>query len=192
MPSPFRCAAAILAGGHGTRMGGRRKAFLTIEGRRIIDRQLDVLVPIFTEIWISANDPEAFEEVGFPVVTDPIPDSGPLGGLLGVLEAMSAPRLFVVASDMPFIVADAVRLVAHHPDEAAIVVPVVRGRPEPLFARYAHGCAPSIRRCLAAGQRKATCFHSDFPVRVVREEELRAVDPSLSSLANVNRPEDLR
>jgi molybdopterin-guanine dinucleotide biosynthesis protein A len=173
-------------------MGGRRKAFLSIEGRRIIDRQLDVLVPLFTEVWISANDPGAFDELGFPIVTDPILDVGPLGGLLGVLEAMSAPRLFVVASDMPFIVADAVRLVAFHPDEAPIVVPVVGGRPEPLFARYARGCAPSIRRCIAAGQRKATCFHTDFPVRVVTEEELRAVDPSLSSLANVNRPEDLR
>jgi molybdenum cofactor guanylyltransferase len=192
MSAPMRCAAAILAGGHGTRMGGRRKAFLSIEGRRIIDRQLDILVPLFTEIWISANDPEAFDELGFPIVTDPIPDVGPLGGLLGVLEAVTAPRVFVIAGDMPFIVSDAVRLVAFHPDEAPIVVPVVGGRPEPLFARYARVCIPAIRRSLAVGQRRTTGFHSELPVRVVHEEELRAVDPSLSSLANVNRPEDLR
>ena len=173
-------------------MGGRTKAFLSIEGRRIIDRQLEVLRPLFGEIWISANVKEPFAELGLPIVADAVPDSGPLGGILGVLEATDAPRVFFVASDMPFILADAVRLVAFHPDEAPVLVPMVNGQPEPLFARYGKKCAPSIRLRLAAGQRKATCFHSDFTVRLVAEEELRAVDPTLQSLSNVNRPEDLR
>jgi len=173
-------------------MGGRTKAFLSIEGKRIIDRQLDVLRPMFSEIWISANAPEPFAELGLPIVPDAVPESGPLGGILAVLEAADAPRVFFVAGDMPFILADAVRLVSQHPDEAPVLVPIVNGQPEPLFARYARRCAASIRLRLAAGQRKATCFHSDFSVRVVAEDELRAVDPTLQSLSNVNRPEDLR
>jgi molybdenum cofactor guanylyltransferase len=192
MAAPTRCAAAILAGGRGTRLGGRTKAFLSIEGRRIIDRQLDVLRPLFTELLISANLPEPFAELGVPVVADAVPESGPLGGILAVLEAATAPRVFFVAGDMPFILADAVRLLAHHPDESEVLVPIVGGQPEPLFARYSRRCAPSIRLRLAAGQRKATCFHADFNVRVVAEDELRAVDPTLQSLSNVNRPEDLR
>jgi len=173
-------------------MGGRTKAFLSIEGRRIIDRQLDVLRPLFSEVMISANQPSLFADLGVPVVPDTIRDTGPLGGILAVLEAMVAPRVFIIASDMPFIIPDAARMVAHHPDEAPIVLPVIGGKPEPLFARYARGCAASIRIRLGAGQRRVTCFHSDFPVRVVTEDELRAVDPTLQSLANVNRPEDLR
>jgi molybdopterin-guanine dinucleotide biosynthesis protein A len=192
MTQSMRCAAAILAGGKAMRMGGRQKAFLTLEGRRIIDRQLEVLRAVFGEIWISANDPEAFVDVGLPVVPDLVDHVGPLGGLLAVIEASFADRIFVVACDMPFIVPDAVRLVAHHPDAATVVVPVVDGRPEPLFARYGKAAAPAIRSRLAGGDRKTTSFHADVGVRVVTEEELRAVDPTLQSLINVNRPEDLR
>src|SRR5262249_45890562 len=118
-----RCAAAVLAGGQATRMGGRQKAFLTLEGRRIIDRQLEVLGSVFGEIWISANDPQPFQDLGLPVVPDAIPGVGPLGGLVAVLEASFAARVFVVACDMPFIVADAIRLIAHYPDEATVVLP---------------------------------------------------------------------
>jgi molybdopterin-guanine dinucleotide biosynthesis protein A len=192
MAQPIRCAAAILAGGKALRMGGRQKAFLTLEGRRILDRQLDVLRAVFGEIWIGANDPESFVDVGLPVVPDLVTDVGPLGGLLAVIEAAFADRIFVVACDMPFIVPDAVRLIAHHPDAATVIVPVVDGRPEPLFARYGKAAAPAIRARLASGDRKTTSFHSDVGVRVVTEEELRAVDPTLRSLINVNRPEDLR
>jgi molybdopterin-guanine dinucleotide biosynthesis protein A len=192
MTSPTRCAAAILAGGRATRMGGRQKAFLTLEGKRIIDRQLAVLSVIFGEIWISANDPGAFQDFGLPVVTDSIPDVGPLGGLLAVLEATFASHIFVVACDMPFLVPDAVRLIAHYPDEATVIIPVIDGRPEPMFARYGKAALPAIRARLAAGERKTTTFHSDVSVRVIAEQTLRAVDPTLQSLINVNRPEDLR
>jgi molybdopterin-guanine dinucleotide biosynthesis protein A len=173
-------------------MGGRQKAFLTFAGQRLIDRQLEVLRPIFSEIWISANDRALFHDVNLPVVPDAILDVGPLGGLLAVLEASFAERVFVVACDMPFLVPDAVRLVAHHPDEAAVVIPVVGHQPEPMFARYTKSATRAIRARIAAGDRKSTCFHTDVSVRVVTEEALRAVDPMLRSLVNVNRPEDLR
>ena|SRR5215831_17369596 len=192
MSSSHRCAAAIIAGGKATRMGGAFKPFLTLEGRRIIDRQLDVLAALFSEIYISANDPEPFFGFDLPVVADSPPDRGPLGGILAVLEASKSEHVFVVACDMPFIVPDAVRLVANYPDDGAIIVPVVNGKPEPLFARYSTSCAQSIRLRLASGQRRVTCFHADVAVRVVGEDELRAVDPTLQSLTNVNRPEDLR
>lgn len=193
MQEPIACAAAILAGGRGTRMGGRSKAFLTLSGRRIIDRQLDVLRPLFQEIWISANDESRFRDLGLPVVPDAFAEAGPLGGILAVLEAAAASRIFIVGCDMPFLVADAVRLVAHHPDvEAGVVLPVVEGRAEPLFARYDRAAAPAIRARLAAGERRATSFHADLIIRTVSEEELRSVDPMLQSLSNVNRPEDLR
>src|SRR5215510_12135823 len=98
------CAAAILAGGKATRMGGRLKSFLTLEGRRIIDRQLDVLGALFSDIYISANDPEPFFGFDLPVVPDSMPDCGPLGGILAVLEASKSEHVFVLGCDMSFIV----------------------------------------------------------------------------------------
>jgi len=90
-------AAAILAGGGGTRMGeGVVKGLLSVGGQRIIDRQLAVLRPLFAEVLIAANDPEPWAGLGLQVVPDrPVPppisssrsDSDPLppsaGGGLG-------------------------------------------------------------------------------------------------------------
>jgi molybdopterin-guanine dinucleotide biosynthesis protein A len=182
----MQVAGAILAGGGATRMGGRPKSFLEIGGRRIIDRQLDILRPLFRELWISANDGPLYAPFGLPIVSDDVAGAGPLGGLIAVLEAAEAERVFVVACDMPWITEEAVRRVAAAPD-ADVVVPVVGGRPEPLFARYARRCAGAIRARLAAGERKVTRFYDDVNVRVLGEEELG----DLGFLANCNTPEDL-
>jgi molybdopterin-guanine dinucleotide biosynthesis protein A len=60
----------ILAGGKNSRMGVN-KAFLEIEGKRLIDNILDVYQTIFAEIIIVTNDPLPYTD--FPdtvVVTD--------------------------------------------------------------------------------------------------------------------------
>jgi molybdopterin-guanine dinucleotide biosynthesis protein A len=183
-------AGAILAGGGATRMGGRPKSFLEVGGRRIIDRQLEVLRPLFEELWISANDGPRYAPFGLPIVSDEVRGAGPLGGLIAVLESAAAPRVMVVACDMPYLTEAAVRLCAGAPD-ADVVVPVVGGRPEPLFARYSRRCAAAIRARLEAGERKMTAFHADVEVRVIGEDELRRLDPELRFLANCNAPEDL-
>jgi molybdopterin-guanine dinucleotide biosynthesis protein A len=185
-----QAAAAILAGGQATRMGGRPKSFVDVGGRRIIDRQLEVLRPLFEEIWISANDAALYAPFGLPVVADALPGMGPLAGLCAVLEAARAPRVLVVACDMPFITAAALRLFLDAPDADA-VVSVTDGRPDPLFARYTRACAAPIRRRLEAGARKVTSFLDDVRVHVLPDAALRAVDPELRFLTNCNAPEDL-
>jgi molybdenum cofactor guanylyltransferase len=187
---PSHTAAAILAGGLATRMGGRPKSFIEVEGRRIIDRQLDVLRPRFDEILICANDPSLYEPLGLPVVPDPVRGAGPLAGILAALEAARAPRVVAVACDMPFITGAALRLLLEAPD-ADVVVPRTGGRLDPLFARYARACAAPIRRRVEAGERRATSFFEDVEVLILDEEQLRAVDPQLRFLTNCNSPSDL-
>jgi molybdopterin-guanine dinucleotide biosynthesis protein A len=184
-------SCAINAGGLATRMGGRAKSFLDIGGQRIIDRQLAVLAPLFEELFIVANDAPLYAPLGLRVVGDAVAGVGPLGGILAAIEASAAPRVFVVACDMPMLSADAIRLVVDAPTGADVAVPVIDGRPEPLFARYGKGCAAAIRARLAAGERKITRFFDDVRVHVVPEAALRAVDPELRTLANCNTPEDL-
>ncbi|MSP15912.1 MAG: molybdenum cofactor guanylyltransferase [Myxococcales bacterium] len=209
-------AAAILAGGRATRMGGLAKSFLEVDGRRIIDRQLDVLRPLFGELLIVAHSPAEYREFGLPIVGDapgPGAGEGPLAGILAALLAARAERVVVLACDMPFLDARALRLVAEgaksavdaaspdatdaavdaaSPDDADLVVPVIDGRFEPLFARYARTCVPAIRARLAAGERKVTSFYADLRVHRLDEATLRALDPDLRFLANCNSPADLR
>lgn len=187
-------AAAILAGGKATRMGGRPKSFLVVEGIRIVDRQLAVLRPLFEEILLVANDPEPYRELGLPIIGDPAEaelGQGPLLGIWAALAAARAERVLVLACDMPWISAEALRLVADPELPEDVVVPVVDGWPEPLFARYHHRCVGPIRARLAAGERKITRFFDDVTVRRLEEPVLRAVDPTLRFLSNCNAPDDL-
>ncbi len=182
-------AAAIMAGGKATRMGGRPKSFLLVEGRRIIDRQLDVLRARYDEIFIVANDVPLYEPFGLPVFPDVVAGAGPLGGLLCATLSSRAEQVVVVACDMPYLAPAALALLEEGDED--VVIPIVGGRHEPLFARYARACAPAIRARLQAGERKATSFHRDVRVRELPEERLRALDPELRFLANCNTPADL-
>src|ERR1035437_3571144 len=66
----------ILAGEKNSRMG-TKKAFMTIDGVRLIDKILDVYQDIFAEIIIVANDPLAYTEFfATAVVTDIYKEKG--------------------------------------------------------------------------------------------------------------------
>jgi molybdenum cofactor guanylyltransferase len=185
------CAAAILCGGRATRLGGEHKGLLVVDGRTILDAELGVLRSLFDEILLVANDPEPYRRFGLPIVGDRRAGCGPLGGLHAALGAAGADRLFLCACDMPALSDDAVRLVVEGDPAADVVVPVVGGRPEPLHARYAKTCLEAIERALDSGRHKMAGFFLDLRVREIPEASLRAIDPELRFLRNVNTPEDL-
>jgi molybdopterin-guanine dinucleotide biosynthesis protein A len=185
------CAAAILAGGRATRLGGIAKGLIEFDGRTILDAQLDVLRPLFDEVFVVANDPEPYRRFGLPIVGDRILGCGPLGGLHAALCACRAPHLFLCACDMPALSGEAVRLVAGAGPEFEVVVPVVGGRPEPLHARYARAALPAIERALEMCRFKMSDCFADLRVLEIPEDALRRIDPDLSFLENLNVPEDL-
>jgi molybdenum cofactor guanylyltransferase len=187
-----RLAAAIVAGGQAQRLGGQPKGLIEIGGRRIIDRQLEVLRAVFDRVFLVANDPGPWVALGIQLVADRVAGAGPLAGLdaaLGALEP-GEEAVVCVAGDMPFLDARALALLRDHPPAQA-VVPRVGGRPDPLFARYARGCAPAIARALAEGRLKTAALLDELEVSYLEEPILRAVDPALRFLTNVNTPEDL-
>ncbi|HJZ87046.1 MAG TPA: molybdenum cofactor guanylyltransferase [Polyangia bacterium] len=186
------CAAAILAGGQATRMGGRPKSFLLVGGARVIERQLPVLRGQFDELLIVANDGPLYEPFGLPVVPDLMPGGfGPLIGILSALEAARSDQVLCVACDMPFLDPRALALVRDHAPAAEVVVPMVGGREEPLHARYARSAASAIRAQLASGDYKVSRFFERVHTVRLDEDTLRALDPTLHFLQNVNTPDEL-
>ena len=183
-------AAAILAGGRAERLGGRVKMHVEVGGRRIIDRQLEVLRPLFEDIAIISNDPAPFAELDVPVLPDEVKGEGPLRGIASALAWSPRPRVFVVAGDMPFLNADAIRhLLAQ---SGQVVVPVLDGHADPLHAVYQRDCLAVVRRRLEAGQRKAAELLDDVDTVRVDANVLREFDPELRCLTNVNTPVDLQ
>jgi molybdopterin-guanine dinucleotide biosynthesis protein A len=214
-------AAAILAGGRGTRMAGQEgdgdgggggrvvtKGLLVVGGQRIIDRQLAVLRPRFAEVVIATSDAAPWASLGVRLVADrigsgastpspPVPSPrsplGPIAGLDAVLAALpdGIDAVVCVAGDMPFLSPALLEHLRDGARGAPALVPRVAGRAEPLLARYARAIAPVVAEQIASGRYAMIDLLARLEVTWLDEPELRALDPELRSIANVNTSEDL-
>lgn len=191
---PRRIVAAVIAGGRAVRFGGRVKALLEIDGSTILDRQRRAVEGRVAEVVVSANDPAPFAATGLRVIADDGDASGPMAGISACLTATGADWLLATASDMPMVTAAVVDLLIDGiADDVDAVAPWVGGYPEPLLALYSRRCLPELRRRLSGSGRSLGRLLAGDALRVARlpEAALRAVDPDLRCLINLNRPGDL-
>lgn len=181
---------AIIAGGEGRRLSGVPKGLLAVDGRTVLERLLEVSAR-FGDVLLVANAPEPYARFGLRTVADVVRGKGAPGGVHAALVAARTRWVVAVACDMPFISTEALRvLLGARGDAVDAVCFEVAGRLESLLAAYRAELAdgwgealeedPSLRQLL-----------SRVRVRLLPEEALRAVDPELRSLVNVNTPEDL-
>lgn len=184
-------AGIILSGGKNIRMG-TNKAFLTVDGERMIDRAVRILRDVCDEILVATNEPLEYLDLGVTVVTDIFKGMGPLAGIHSGLFHARAPRVFVCACDMPYLNAAFIRHMVSLAEGCDIVVPVRGGRPEPLHAVYDRKCLPVIRRLLERDERKVTGFYKGFRVRNVEEAETESFFAGRDPFLNVNTREQLR
>jgi molybdopterin-guanine dinucleotide biosynthesis protein A len=190
-------AAAILAGGQARRLGGVSKPLLSVGGRRIVDRQIEVLRPLFDTIVLVTAEPAAFADLrdaGVDVVSDRVgPGWGPLAGVDAALAWL--PRevraVVCVAGDMPFLAPSILRRLRDAPAAQAVVPRRTTG-PEPLCARYDRRLTDAIANALAQGTRALHLFlESLADVSWIDEDELRRLDPALRTFTNINTAADL-
>lgn len=132
-----KMVAAILSGGKNSRMNYKTKAFLDVNGKKFIEKILDNING-FQEVLISCNDLELYKEFrdNCRLISDVKKDIGPIGGLYSILKNTEAEKVFVVASDMPFVDYRIINSMCEIEFEADILVACVRGKVEPLFAIY--------------------------------------------------------
>jgi molybdopterin-guanine dinucleotide biosynthesis protein A len=194
-PTGERVVAALIAGGGARRLGGVPKGSLLVGGRPLLERQLEVLRPLFPRLFVVSARPGPWPAFGLQVVPDRIGDSGPLAGLDAAVAALQPGERAVVCvgADLPFL---RPALLAHLRDAppttpGLALVPRRDGRAEPLLARYERGCAPVLARALAEGRRKLQEVIPTLGPEWLTEERLRGLDPALDSFVNVNTPEDL-
>ena len=190
-------ASIILAGGRSTRMGSN-KAFLPLPGKdrlTFIEQLVSTLTPLCAETILVARDAADAANYTLPgvqIVTDRIPDQGPLMGLYSGLSAIHTQRALVVAVDMPFILPALVTFLLTQPRSGSLLVPLVNNVPQVLLALYPRAILPLIEQLLQQGRHDPRSLLRVTPVQYIEEAQLRSVDPELRSFTNVNTPEDLR
>ncbi|MBI1734896.1 MAG: molybdenum cofactor guanylyltransferase [Candidatus Rokubacteria bacterium] len=181
----------IQAGGRSTRMGGEPKALLDLGGRRIIERVVDALAAVLSDLMLVTNTPETYAFLGLPMVADVHPGAGSLGGIYSGLRAAPGAAAFTVACDMPFLSPDVVRLVVERAGDGDVVIPRVGGQLETLHAVYGKRCLPAIEARIAAGRLKITGFFEDVRVVEIPEEAIARVANPAIVFMNVNTPDEL-
>ena len=182
---------AILAGGAATRMGGADKASLPLNGRRIIDRQVETLRHVSDSIIVVGGQPDRFRDLGVRAVPDVYANCGALGGIYSALLASDRPWTLVLACDMPFLSLPLLQRLTRVPAPGVdMVMPRTHEGPQPLCAVYAARCADAVRRRIERGLLKAASLAEDVRVEEIGPEELATYDPDGLMFVNVNTPHD--
>ena len=186
-PSQRDVTGIVLAGGASKRMG-RDKSLLSVGGRTLIQRTVDVLSSLFDEILVVADREDRFENLPrVRVVGDVVRDIGPLGGIYTGLMRASNSSGFVVACDMPLLDPEVIagQLELWCTLEAEALVPVLDGRPEPLHSIYAKRCLPAIRSQIERGDYRVRAIFDAVEVRFWQPEPGEA-----RAFTNVNTPDN--
>ncbi len=182
-------ACGILAGGASRRMG-RNKALLPFRGKPLIRHQLDVLSTMFSEILISANDPAPYAEFPLRMVPDVLAEPCSLSGIHALLKAAAAPRVFVVACDLPFLHPGLVRKMLEVKGDFAVVVPRTADGLEPLHAIYSRACVPAIESAAAEARWKVSAFYPGVRVDRLDVDVNDWLVEGRSPFTNANTPEE--
>lgn len=180
----------LIAGGRSSRMG-RDKRFLGLAGCTMLEWLLrKTQQQPFAERYLcggTANESlqALCREYGMELVADERRDAGPMEGLRAGLSHLQADYALAVSCDMPlFDFAVLKPLLAAVQGELA-VIPVVKGRRQPLAGIYHRDILPQVEAALAQGDYKLGKVVESVPHRLV---ELPAGD----AFFNVNTPADYR
>jgi len=180
----------ILSGGKNLRMG-QNKAFLEVQGERIIDRIKRIFVDLFEEVLLVTNSPRDYLDLNLRIVTDLYREKGALGGIFTGLFHASFSHAFVTACDMPFLHKELISHLVRLSPAYDIVIPRTDDGLQPLHAVYSQKCLPFMEDLLRRGNLKILDFFHRVKKREVLTGEIIPLDPRLSSFLNLNSPDDL-
>lgn len=129
-------AVIILSGGENTRMNGKTKAFLNIDGYRFIDNIL-LASSDYKEKIISCNDISKYLEFkDVKLVVDKFKEIGPIGGIYSALKETTLDEALIVAGDMPFLNKEILNFLGNYKFNEDVLVPVTNGKVQPLCSIY--------------------------------------------------------
>lgn len=190
-----RRGAIILCGGQSNRMG-RDKATLPFGPECLLQRVVRLISQVVDQqrIVVVAALEQALPQLLPPVriARDEHHNRGPLEGLAAGLAVLQedVDAVYVTSCDVPLMVPAFVNRMFELLDDFDIAVPREAQRHHPLAAVYRTTVLPNVRRQLAANQLRLRLLFDEVRTREVSVETLRSVDPSLSTLANLNHPAD--
>ena len=191
----MREGAVILCGGKSSRMG-RDKATLPFGSECMLQRVVRLVsqvVPVSRIVVVTAADrvlPELPKEV--TIAYDERPERGPLEGLAAGLRAQvdQSDVIYATACDVPLLVPGFMERMFALLGDHDIAVPRDGEHHHPFAAVYRSHVLAVVERLLQADRLRPRFLFDECDTLEVSVAELRVVDPDLTTLENLNHPED--
>ncbi|WP_254525490.1 molybdenum cofactor guanylyltransferase [Natrinema caseinilyticum] len=188
----------VLAGGYSSRFGDADKAVSDLAGTPMIRRVVDRIEPVVDDLVINCRAEqrpairaalEGVSDASFAV--DPIPDRGPMAGIMTGLRASETTSALVVACDMPFVESALVDHLFARVGGHDAAVPRLDDRWfQTTQAVYrVDPMADACERALERDDRRITDPLSELDYVVVDEHEVRE-HAALETFENVNTREE--
>ncbi|MGG7448865.1 molybdenum cofactor guanylyltransferase MobA [Kosakonia oryzendophytica] len=177
----------VLAGGKASRMGGKDKGLLELNGKPLWQHVAQRLAPQVENVVISANrNLDIYRASGLTVVSDSMNDfPGPLAGILSVMQQIASEWFLFCPCDTPYVPENLFARLRDQRQQAPAVWVHDGERDHPAIALINRRILPALQDYLARGERRVMVF--------MRESGGHPVDFSdvKIAFANVNTPDDL-
>lgn len=186
VPTQRAITLGILAGGEGSRLGGRDKAWLERGGKPQVMHLVDALAPQVDAVMVSANrNAERYLAHGLRAVHDRIAGIGPVGGLHALAAECRSAWLLTVPVDaltIPANLIDALSRVDAGSSTGAYAQDDDGG--QPLLALWrVDALRVACAQAVASGEHAVHVLQSQLGMTPVRFDALR--------IGNLNTPHDL-
>ncbi|MEZ9314133.1 molybdenum cofactor guanylyltransferase MobA [Vibrio lentus] len=184
---PTQTSWVILAGGQASRMGGKDKGLVELNGSPLIQYVIDKLSQQDVSITINANRNLDSYQAFAPVVSDFFPDyPGPLGGIHAGLKNATTDWVGFVPCDSPQISDDLVeRFCAAVKEDSDILVAHDGEFKQPVFTLFHKRVLPKLEAFLERGDRKIILLYKECVTEYVDFSD------APNCFVNLNTPEEL-
>lgn len=172
---------------------GRPKESLPIAGNTLLGLAVERLLLTTYPVIVLARDPQQ-ELPPLPVECEIAYDTdagaGPMKGLRDALRLHEgrADAVLVVGCDYPFLDERSIGWLASQLGDHDCVVPKAQARLQPLCAIYRTRLLARVEALVREGVETIRTVAEEPNARVIEEDALRALDPELRFLRNVNDP----
>jgi molybdopterin-guanine dinucleotide biosynthesis protein A len=180
----------ILAGGKSSRMGVN-KSFLKLGNQTIIERIVDLMKSIFTEVIIVTNTTDEYKFLNLPLYEDIYKWKGPLAGIHSALTHSTKEKIFVLSCDVPLMSKEMIKYIIEYKTDKSIVFCEAAGYHQPLVGVYSKKILSQIEKFISNNEMSDKSFHHFLKIvdaEIIHPEKLSFYKDEI--FFNVNRPED--
>ena len=177
----------ITAGGKSSRMG-QDKGLMLIEKKPMLVHLVDMLHNNNFSFTVIANS-VAYQQFDFKVVTDLIPDKGPIGALHTAFHYAQKDFVLLLGCDTPFFPVEAITRLMNEAKYGSVSVANIMTKIDPLHAVYPVSLKSKVVSCIKNNilRMQDLIFQSKY--HFVEMDDLTEKYPK--GFVNMNEPNDV-